>query len=52
MPTTNPISTTWTASDGAHTVTTAWNGTETTGQWIDRHFQDVRAQMALHPPIP
>jgi len=48
----HPITTTWTASDGQHTVTTAWDGSETTAHWIDRHFTAVRAAMATYPPIP
>lgn len=47
-----PISTTWTAADGAHTVSTPKNSGETDEQWIERHFAEVLAQMELHPPIP
>lgn len=47
----HPITTTWTASDGAHTVSTNWDGSETDDHWIRRHFQAVLDEMAIHPPI-
>jgi hypothetical protein len=50
-PTGQPITTTWTAADGAHSLSTYRQQGETDDHWTKRHFDDVAAQMKLHPPI-
>jgi hypothetical protein len=47
----NPITTTWTAADGPHTVSTERNQGESTADWIARHFAAVSAAMERHPPV-
>lgn len=45
------FTTSWTASDGPHTLTTDRKEGETDQELFARHFERVRAAMEEHPPI-